>query len=179
MKQPNRNQSEDRFRRYIEPLFKTLLVSAYRFTGSVDDAEDLVQEAFVKAYKNIDKLDENANPAGWVYTIMKNTFLNNLRSAKTREVLLFDDTSIERLADEKGKDNPPEGVDDDIQAIVNSLPEDMRLILVAREIQGLSYLEIAKSFDMPVGTVKSRLKRAREKLKEKWLRRKKYTDTTK
>lgn len=160
----------DKFRRLMEPLFDKMYASAYRLTGSKDDAEDLVQETFLKAYRSIDRFEEGTNPGAWVYMIMRNTFLNNIRSKKGREVLLFDEEMTERLADTSESSVSDEKMDEELQAVLNSLPPDMKEALVAREINGLSYQEIADSMNLPIGTVKSRINRAREALKERWLR---------
>lgn len=157
----------DKFRRLIEPLFDKMYASAYRLTGSKDDAEDLLQDTFLKAYRSVEKFEEGTNPGAWVYTIMRNTFLNNIRSKKSRETLLFDEGAAERLADTA---NSGEEMDEELQTVLNSLPVDMRTALVAREINGLSYQEIADSMGLPIGTVKSRINRAREALKERWMR---------
>jgi RNA polymerase sigma-70 factor (ECF subfamily) len=144
--------------------------SAYRLTGSRDDAEDLLQETFLKAYRSIEKFEEGTNPGAWVYTIMRNTFLNDIRSKKTREILLYDEQMAERLADTSEPARSDEKMDEELQAVLNSLPPDMREALVAREINGLSYQEIADTMSLPIGTVKSRINRARESLKERWMR---------
>ncbi|MBF0634214.1 MAG: sigma-70 family RNA polymerase sigma factor [Nitrospinae bacterium] len=160
----------DKFRRLMEPLFDKMYASAYRLTGSRDDAEDLVQETFLKAYRSIDRFEEGTNPGAWVYMIMRNTFLNNIRSKKGREVLLFDEEMAERLADTSESYVSDEKMDEELQAVLNSLPPDMKEALVAREVNGLSYQEIADSMGLPIGTVKSRINRAREALKGRWLR---------
>lgn len=160
----------DKFRRLMQPLFDKMYASAYRLTGSRDDAEDLVQETFLKAYRSIERFQEGTNPGAWVYMIMRNTFLNDIRSKKGREVLLFDEAMAERLADTSGSPITEERMDEELQTVLNSLPPDMKEALVAREISGLSYQEIADTMGLPIGTVKSRINRAREALKERWLR---------
>jgi RNA polymerase sigma-70 factor (ECF subfamily) len=164
------DMGQDKFRRLIEPLFDKMYASAYRLTGSRDDAEDLLQETFLKAYRNIGKFEDGTNPGAWIYTIMRNTFLNEVRSKKSRETLLFDEGMAERLADTSEPDRSGEKMDEELQAVLNSLPDDMREALVAREINGLSYQEIADNMNLPIGTVKSRINRARESLKERWMR---------
>lgn len=167
-------QTEDektiKFRRHIEPLFRDMYNAAYRLTGKPEDAEDLIQETFIKAFRYIDRFDGSANPAAWVYTIMKNTFLNDLRYKKHRETAALDENAVDRLATE---DTYPEEEPGDLQALLNNMPQDMKTILIAREINGLSYHEISESMNLPVGTVKSRIARARDTLREKWLRMKK------
>lgn len=159
-----------KFRRLIEPLFEKMYVSAYRLTGSKDDAEDLVQETFIKAYRSIEKFEEGTNPGAWVYTIMRNTFLNEIRAKKSREVLLFDEETATRMADNAEPAKSGEKMDEELQSVLDSLPDDMKEALVAREVNGLSYQEIADTTGLPIGTVKSRISRARETLKERWMR---------
>ncbi|MBI4667047.1 MAG: sigma-70 family RNA polymerase sigma factor [Nitrospinae bacterium] len=159
----------EKYRKHIEPLFGRMFVSAYRLTGSREDAEDLTQETFIKAFRAIDRFDSDSAPAAWLYTIMRNTFLNDLRHKKSRETLLFDESLAERLPDERAENSGPVVMDEKLQATLDSIPEEMRSVLVAREIAQLSYDEIASSFNLPLGTVKSRINRAREMLRERWL----------
>jgi RNA polymerase sigma-70 factor (ECF subfamily) len=154
----------------MEPLFDKMYASAYRLTGSRDDAQDLLQDTFLKAYRSIEKFEEGTNPGAWIYTIMRNTFLNEIRSKKSRETLLFDEEAVARVADTSDPDPSGGKMDEELQAVLNSLPDDMREALVAREINGLSYQEIADTMKLPLGTVKSRINRAREALKERWMR---------
>lgn len=157
-----------KFRLYVEPHTRTMIVAAFRFTGNRFDAEDLAQETLFKAYKNIDKLTDYTNPKGWVFTIMKNTFYNNVRYNKHRELPLLDESATDRVKDESHENATSGELSDEMQSSLNTLPEDMRLILIAREVQGFDYNEISQSLGVPLGTVKSRLKRAREKLKKNW-----------
>ncbi len=161
---------KERFRRHIEPLTKNLLIAAYRFAGNSFDAEDLVQETLVKAFKNMEKFKEKTSAKAWTFTILKNTFYNNVRYQKRREVNLFDPNDIDNYKDESIRETGADELDDEMQSIIDSLPEEMRLILIAREIQGLDYNQIAENFNAPLGTVKSRIKRARDKLRELWLK---------
>ncbi len=147
----------EKFELYILPHSKGLTVSAYRLTGNSLDAEDLAQETLFLAYKNIGKLKDTRNPRPWIFTIMKNRFLNDLRANKIKEVPLNDSPVQEENR-----------IKDDVQEVLSALPGEMRLILTARELMGLSYKEISKTMRIPEGTVKSRIKRAREKLKEMW-----------
>ncbi len=172
----NTQSPDEKFHKFVEPMFEKLFIGAYRLTKSHEDAEDLVQETLFKAYKNMDKFDENLNPGGWLYTIMRNTFLNNIKQNKLRELLLFDGNDSERLADKSQEPERDRGMEDSLQLVLNSLPTPMQTILVARETQQLSYEEIADSFDIPLGTVKSRLKRARNMLREKWNRQNKNVE---
>lgn len=161
---------KERFRRHIEPITRNLLIAAYRFTGNRFDAEDLAQETLVKAFKNMEKFKEGTSAKAWTFTILKNTFYNNVRYQKRREVPLLDPNDIDGYKDESIQEIGAAGLDDEMQSIIDSLPEEMRLILIAREIQGLDYNQIAEDFSVPLGTVKSRIKRAREKLRELWLK---------
>lgn len=155
--------SKDRFERYVAPHSERLFLSALRLAGNRFDAEDLLQETLYRAYKNIDKLKDPVNPAGWLFTIMKNIHLNDIRASRRREAPLYSEERVEMIPD--AASDPADGVSEALEA----LPGEARAILVAREVQGLDYNEIAESFGLPLGTVKSRIKRAREKLREIWL----------
>ncbi|MGK7346456.1 MAG: RNA polymerase sigma factor [Candidatus Nitrospinota bacterium M3_3B_026] len=155
---------KDRFERYVAPHSERLFLSALRLTGNSFDAEDLMQDTLYRAYKNIDKLKDPVNPAGWLFTIMKNVHLNDIRASRRREAPLYNEERVAMIPDTAAGDPV-----DEMSDALGALPDEARAILVAREVQGLDYNEIAESFGLPLGTVKSRIKRAREKLREIWL----------
>ena len=159
-----------KFRRIFEPLFAKSFVAAYRLTGSPEDAEDLIQESYLKAFRAIDKYDESKGaPAAWLHTIIRNTFINDLKKKRLREAPLFDESAPERVA-APAEEGHIEQSDGSLQKILDSLPAESRLLLVAREVNSLTYAELAKEFGLAEGTVKSRLNRARALLREKWQR---------
>lgn len=155
--------------------YKDQLVNfAYRFLGDIEDAEDIVQETFLrvfrkkKAYKNVAKFST------WIYTITGNLAKTELRRRKRRKLLSisslgFEDKDFELPDTKKG---PEENVDDVlkskvIQKAIDSLPDKFKEVIIFRDLQELSYDEISKIVKIPLGTVKSRVNRGRLKLQEK------------
>lgn len=155
--------------------YKDQLVNfAFRFLGDIEDAEDIVQETFLrvfrkkKAYKNVAKFST------WIYTITGNLAKTELRRRKRRKLLSisslgFEDKDFELTDTKKG---PEENVDDllqsrVIQKAIDSLPDKFKEVIIFRDLQELSYEEISKIVKIPLGTVKSRVNRGRLKLQEK------------
>ena len=161
---------KERFERLILPFLEKLHRAAFRLTGNREDAEDLLQETLEKAYRSMDTLVSEKNPAGWAYTIMRNSFLNSV--SRNRPAPVKDPSAIDSIPSEgEGPERiAGEGLDDLLNKALMALPEDMRVILVAREVQGLSYHEIARAEGVQEGTVKSRIHRARERLRVIYLK---------
>ncbi|MET0536042.1 MAG: RNA polymerase sigma factor RpoE [Steroidobacter sp.] len=147
-----------------------------RFVNDQAEAEDVAQEAFLKAYRALASFRGDSAFYTWLYRIAINTAKNALVSQRRRPVDfdldLQDPDQYERQAKLKEADTP-EGVllTDEIRAVVEQamaeLPEDLRTAIVLRELEGLSYEEIAEAMDCPVGTVRSRIFRAREAIDKK------------
>lgn len=158
------------FRRHVEPEIDVLLRVGRTLTGSWADAEDLVQDTLIRAYRGIDRFD-GAHPRAWLLTILRNTNLNSLR--RQRPVLLEDPAEIDRhrLAFGATVAPSPEDtvtdliLDDDLQRAVNSLDPRFRTVLLLIDVDQLSYAEVAEVLDIPVGTVMSRLSRARDRVR--------------
>jgi len=154
--------------------YKDQLVNfAYRFLGDLEDAEDIVQETFLrvfrkkKAYKNVAKFST------WIYTITGNLAKTELRRRKRRKLLSitnlgFEDKDFELPDPEKGPEENVDSIikDREIQKAIDSLPEKFREVIIFRDIQELSYEEISSILKIPLGTVKSRVNRGRLKLQE-------------
>jgi len=157
------------------PHMDVLLRTALRLTKNKNDAEDLVQETFVKAYRFWDKFETGSNCRAWLFKIMTNIFINNYRS-KTRSPLTanideIDDNYIySRLANDGHTSVDPERelfakiFDSDVRVAIENLPDDFRLVAVLSFLEGFSYQEIANIADLQLGTVKSRLHRGRKLL---------------
>src|SRR6266851_6475312 len=154
---------------YVDSLYNT----AYRMTRSAEDAEDLVQETFFKAYKYYDKFEEGTNLKAWLFKILKNTFINNYRKKKLepRSVDFAEiEDSFERIVRRDNSDRPsdPEAeffsgvLDDDVRKALESLPYDYRMVVILADLEDFSYKEIAEIMDCPAGTVMSRLYRGRK-----------------
>ena len=161
---------QQKFKRLIEPHLSALYSSAFRLTGKQAEAEDLLQETLLKAYKGLDLLLDERNPAGWAYTILKNTFLNTSKRNLRVPRPLNDPEYVNRMPSLDEKNQSADGLGDKLQQALEQLPEEMRLILIAREVEGLSYQEIAEIHGLSLGTVKSRINRGREKLRELYLK---------
>jgi RNA polymerase sigma-70 factor, ECF subfamily len=161
---------------YLDGLYNT----AYRMTRNREDAEDLVQETYFKAYKYYDKFEEGTNLKAWLFKILKNTFINNYRRKKL-EPSTVDFAGIEEgfekiVRSDSPAPRDPEAdalanvLDEDVQAALESLPPDYRLVVILADLEDFSYKEIAKILDCPVGTVMSRLYRGRKLLESALLR---------
>jgi len=153
---------------------------ALRLSGSPDEAEDLVQETFLRAFKSWDQYTRGTKAKSWLFTICRNVFLRGRERAGRHEEILSESASRSMLggtpvinpvwASVEAVD--PEGdffgaiVDERIIRAIADLPEEYRTAVVLSDIEGLGYAEIAELMDVPVGTVKSRLFRGRRRLQE-------------
>ncbi|PKL83813.1 MAG: RNA polymerase subunit sigma [Ignavibacteriae bacterium HGW-Ignavibacteriae-3] len=146
---------------------------ALRMTGDEDDADDLVQETFMKAFRFFDKFERGTNCKAWLFRILKNSFINDYRKQK-KEPDKVDYDDIQNFY-ENIKSNEVDSrhyemdafsnlLDDDISKAITELPEDFRTVIILNDIEGFTYEEIADFVDIPVGTVRSRLHRARKML---------------
>src|SRR4051812_36017036 len=156
--------------------FDSLFGAAYRLTRNPRDAEDLVQDALLRAYRFWDSYQQDSNCKAWLLRIVTNTFINEYqRKKRHREVLdaataeqdATDGVLVQASANDK---QSPEtallerSVSDDVQKALEALPEDFRTAVVLCDVNGLSYKEIAEIMECPVGTVMSRLFRGRKLL---------------
>ncbi|MCP4727244.1 MAG: sigma-70 family RNA polymerase sigma factor [bacterium] len=155
--------------------YKDQLVNfAYRFLGDKDDAEDIVQETFLRVYRKKDAYKSVAKFSTWIYTITGNLAKTELRRRKRRKILSLSNIGYEdKDFDLKDTESGPEEKVDKvisnriIQDAIQSLPEKFKEVIIFRDIQELSYEEISSIVKIPLGTVKSRVNRGRLKLKEK------------
>lgn len=175
------NQAKDgnmeSFEMLVEKYQKNVYNIAFRFVGNKEDAYDLAQEAFIKAYKGLKNFRQDATFKTWMYHITSNVcrdFLKKTKKVKElslNEPLTTDDGDMEKqLADgSKGPEELYESYELSkfVQTMIDSLPDDYKEIIILREIQQLSYEEIAEVLQCSLGTVKSRLNRARKALREK------------
>lgn len=158
---------------------------ALRLVGNAADAEDLAQDALLRALRALPTFRGECQLSTWVYRITVNTWKNRVRSEKRRGLwkmlpldFLFKKDDEERAAPEPAAPDAPldAGLESSeqgaaVQAALMELDEESRAVVVLRELQGQSYAEIAAALEIPEGTVKSRLSRARETLKQKLLSR--------
>lgn len=143
---------------------------AYRFVRDHDTADDLTQEAFIRAYKALDSFIEGKSFRNWILTIASNLAINSLRRRK-HETPLDQSVSEETQADTNPSANPHEQVvasslRDKIAEAVERLPDEFKAVFVLRTYEDMSYAEIAEALKIESGTVMSRLSRARARLKE-------------
>jgi RNA polymerase sigma-70 factor (ECF subfamily) len=153
----------------LDSLYRTAL----RLTGRPADAEDLVQETYLKAFRAADRFEPGTNLRAWLFTILHNTARNRARD-RAREPLVVDGEAAVRAADllEQSGDTPEtllagETLTPDLQAAVDALPDVFRVVVWLRDVEELSYAEIAEALQIPAGTVMSRLSRGRRILFER------------
>jgi RNA polymerase sigma-70 factor (ECF subfamily) len=139
------------------PHLDALYRVALRLTGDPTQAEDLVQDTMLKAYRAWHQYRPGTNAKGWLLTILRNTFINDYRRRKLEPVATVEDVDPEGAFFSKI-------VDEKVLEAIDALPPDFREVLVLSDMEGLRYGEIAEALKVPVGTVKSRLFRARRLL---------------
>ena len=136
---------------------------AYRLTGSVHDAEDLTQQVFLLVQKNLGQLRDVGNVKAWIFAIARNCFL---RDRQQRRLALASDLDIPMEGVRSRDSENTETIDrDELQAAINRLPEVSRVVLLMFYFEECSYKEIAERLEMPIGTVMSRLARAKDHLR--------------
>ncbi len=155
---------------------EALKTFAFHLTYNEDDADDLVQETYMKAHRSIDNYIEGTNAKAWLFKILKNSYINEYRKRVKQpiQVNLEDVTSLKSSDESKNQtyeDLREEIFDysmgDEVTMAMMSLPEEFREVILMCDIENFSYEEIAKTIDLPIGSVRSRLFRARNMLKEK------------
>ena len=166
----------ERFEREVLPLLPNLYSAALRMTRNPADAEDLVQETYLRAYRGFSGFEEGTNLRAWMYRILTNTFINTYRKKQREPVTVQEDDLDEwylfdRLG-ESGVEPSAEAEvirsmpDEDVQKALEALPEGFRLAVLLADVEGFSYKEIAEILGIPIGTVMSRLHRGRRALEK-------------
>jgi RNA polymerase sigma-70 factor, ECF subfamily len=165
----------ERFERDVLPLLSSLYGAALRMTRNPSEAEDLLQDTALRAYRGFATFQEGTNLKAWLYRILTNSFINTYRKRQREpqtvdgpddvdEWFLFDrlgGRSAERSAEEDVLERIP---DADVKAALESIPENFRIAVLLADVEGFSYREIAQIMDVPIGTVMSRLHRGRKAL---------------
>jgi RNA polymerase sigma-70 factor (ECF subfamily) len=168
-------EKQNEFQNVVMPHKNDLYNYALAIARNSDDAQDLVQETYFKAYKNYHQFEGGTNSKAWMFMILKNTFINNYRKLK-REPSKVDYDEIEdiyeNIKSEQSKDNNLDLdfysnlFDDDLSSALAKLPEKMKEAFLLSDLEGYSYEEISEIVDIPIGTVRSRLHRARKLLQD-------------
>lgn len=160
---------QERFNKVMVPHMDVLYNYGLYLTGDREAANDLLQETYLKAFRFFDKFEPGTNSKAWLYRIMRNTFINEYRRVKRLpDLVQYDEqiSSYQMLPREEEKTelrNQVEGemFEDEIAGAIASLPEKFKSVIVLRDVEDLPYEEIADALEIPVGTVRSRLHRAR------------------
>jgi RNA polymerase sigma-70 factor (ECF subfamily) len=157
------------------PLASALLGAALTMTNNRADAEDLVQETYLRAFRSWRSFEQGTNLKAWMFRILTNLYITSYRKRRREPTMI----GVEDAADfdlyqavGRGSDNSAESavldgiVDEDIRAALANLPEEFRLAVILADIEGFSYKEIAEIMKVPIGTVMSRLHRGRKALQK-------------
>jgi RNA polymerase sigma factor (sigma-70 family) len=158
------------------PHMSLLYNYAVRLTNNVDDAKDLIQDTYLKAYRFIDKYERDTNAKAWLFRILKNSFINKYRkNSRTPQQVEY--TEVEDYVELMKSDYAPTTdlrndifdnvLGDDVMRAMESLNEEFRTIIILSDIEEMTYEEIAEILDIPLGTVRSRLHRARKVMQDK------------
>jgi RNA polymerase sigma-70 factor (ECF subfamily) len=170
------NEKIEIFELEFLPHIHSIYNFAYRITFDEDDAKDLVQETYLKSFRFIDSFEKGTNAKAWLFRILKNSFINEFRK-KNKEPVKIDYQEVEAFynSDEVNHmitsnlqvEAIKEMIGDEVSIALNSLEVDFRTVIILCDIEGFSYEEMALILDVPIGTIRSRLHRARNLLKEK------------
>lgn len=173
MSKPYPGKTYREFETEAVPHMDILHNYALRLTGNPNDADDLVQETFMKAFRFWDKYEKGTNIRAWLFRIMKNSYINRYRketkepnTVDYEEIANFYNTIRHQYTDQNDLQEKIFGglLEDNVAHAMESLPEDFRTVVILSDIEGLSYEEIAEFVDCPIGTVRSRLHRGRKML---------------
>lgn len=164
------------FEREALPHMDALYNFGLRMTGDPDEADDLLQETYLKAYRFFDKFEQGTNCKAWLFRIMKNSFINIYRrTSKEPDKVDYNDVEefYHSIRAESTDPNDLEErifsniLDDDVSTALETLPEEFRTVVILCDIEGFTYEEIADFVECPIGTVRSRLHRGRKMLRAK------------
>lgn len=167
-------QKQEDFEEEIIPHLDAMYNFALRLTSDPSDAEDLVQDTIVKAFRFFSSYEKGTNAKAWLFRILKNSYINNYRrKSKQPNQVDYDEVSTfyETIRAERTDTSDLEDkmfrdlIDDDISNALDELPEDFRTVVLLCDVEGFTYEEIANMLDVPIGTIRSRLHRGRNLLK--------------
>ncbi len=174
--QYSESEKQKVFNQEFMPHINSMYNFAYRLTLDADDAKDLLQDTYLKAFRFIDSFQQGTNAKAWLFRILKNSFINDYRK-KSKEPSKVDYQEVETFYNSEDVDRQitpdlrvealQDMIGDEISTALNSLDVDFRTVIILCDLEGFKYEEMAKILDIPIGTVRSRLHRARNLLKEK------------
>lgn len=163
---------DNEFMVHVDPMYNF----AYRLTFDEDDAKDLVQDTYLKAFRFINSFERGTNAKAWLFRILKNSFINEFRK-RSKQPAKVDYNEVEQFynSDDAGSqittdlrvETVQDMIGDEISGALNAIPVDFRTVIILSDLEGFTYEEMSKILDIPIGTVRSRLHRARNMLKEK------------
>jgi RNA polymerase sigma-70 factor (ECF subfamily) len=165
-------EQDDEFAREALSYLDSLYGTALRLTRRPADADDLVQDTYLKAFRAANQFERGTNLKAWLFTILHNTF-RNMRRHDVRSPIDVDSETVERAADVMAEGQTPEQLltratlDTDLQEALDALPETFRQAVWLRDVEEFSYAEIATIIGAPIGTVMSRISRGRRMLYER------------
>ena len=169
-------EKQDIFNGEFMPHIRSMYNFGFRLTLDRDDAKDLVQDTYLKAYRFIESFQKGTNAKAWLFRILKNSFINDYRK-KSKEPSKVDYQEVETYYNSEEVDRQitpdlrveslKDMIGDEISNALNSLDVDFRTVIILSDLEEFKYEEMAKILDIPIGTVRSRLHRARNLLKEK------------
>lgn len=167
-------QKQEDFEEEVIPHLDAMYNFALRLTSDPSDAEDLVQDTIVKAYRFFSSYEKGTNAKAWLFRILKNSYINKYRKQSKQpnqvdydevstfyETIRAERTDTSDLEDKMFRDL----IDDDISQALEEIPEDFRTVVLLCDVEGFTYEEIANMLDVPIGTIRSRLHRGRNLLK--------------
>lgn len=167
-------QKQADFEKEMIPHLDSLYNFAIRLTSDPIDAEDLVQDTIVKAFRFFGSYEKGTNAKAWLFRILKNSYINNYRKkSKQPQQVDYDEVSTyyENIRSEQSDTTDMEDIlyrdmlDDQITRALQRLPEDFRTVVLLCDVEGFTYEEIANMLDVPIGTIRSRLHRGRNLLR--------------
>ena len=170
------NEYYEIFEKEFLPHIDALKTFAFHLSYNENDANDLVQETYLKAFRFIDKYDKGTNAKAWLFKILKNAYINEYRKKSKRptkvdfeDIVSYHDSETEVLPGymDLREEIFNNMMGDEVTISINSLPIDFRTVLLLCDVEGFTYEEISKIIDVPIGTVRSRLFRARNMLKDR------------